>query len=556
MTSATAPNQTILGVFNGDNASVTLLRNGRVEYSAQEERFNRVKLTRGYPVLAIEDCLKRTGLSPDDIDVVACGAWAHPDEATVKDYFASASMLDGDRAAQRLFSSLKADEPYKQEFFEASRRMFPAATLRSYDHHSSHAHTAFYPSSFDDAYVITADGRGDLQSTVVWKADRASGLTRVRSFSELKSLGSLYGQITGLLGFKPYRHEGKITGLAAFGEMTDLVPKIHDLIRFVDGDYVLSNEYRPFSVWDYAELKERCAGYSREDIAFAVQHVLERNILDLITHYVPAGSNVCLAGGTFGNVKLNQRIREHPHVKAYFVFPEMGDGGNSFGGAVAAAVEGGLTHLPLEGVYLGPDYDWTEEDLHGLVVERFDDQQALAAATAEMLEANAVVGVFTGRMEYGPRALGARSIMIAASDAEINKTVNHRLNRTEFMPVAPVTLAEHASEMYERFSPTDVNVRYMTTCYDCTDLMKKISPAVVHVDGTARPQLISATYGPPLYHAILQAYHARTGIPSLVNTSYNNHEEPIVCSPADAIDSLRKNNVDCIVTDGMIIRPR
>ena len=122
------------------------------------------------------------------------------------------------------------------------------------------------------------------------------------------------------------------------------------------------------------------------------------------------------------------------------------------------------------------------------------------------------------------------------------------------MPFAPVTLAEYASDMYEGFSPTDVNVRYMTTCYDCTDLMKKISPAVVHVDGTARPQLISATYGPPLYHAILQAYHARTGIPSLVNTSYNNHEEPIVCSPADAIDSLRKNNVDCIVTDSMIVR--
>lgn len=547
--------KTILGVFNGDNASVTLLRDGKVVYSAQEERFNRVKLTRGYPVLAIEDCLKRAGLSPDDIDIVACGAWAHPDIATVKDYFASAGELAGDRAAERLFSSMKADEPYKQEFFQKSRELFPRAVLKTYDHHLSHALTAFYPSQFEESYIITADGRGDLQSTVVWKADRTDGIRRVRSFSELKSLGSLYGQVTGLLGFKPYRHEGKITGLAAFGSMTELVPRLHELIRFVDGDYVLSPEYRPFSVWDYKELAARCDGYSREDIAYAVQYVLERGILDLITHYVPAGSNLCLAGGCFGNVKLNQRVREHPNVKDYFVFPEMGDGGNSFGGALGAAVEDGLTHLPLDDVFLGPDYTWSDGDLEGFRVERIADPGALAAATAEMLEANAVVGVFTGRMEYGPRALGARSIMIAASDAEINKTVNHRLNRTEFMPFAPVTLADHASEMYKGFSPDDVNVKFMTTCYDCTDLMKKMSPAVVHVDGTARPQLVSKSYGPALYYGILSAYHERTGIPSLVNTSYNNHEEPIVCSPADALDSLRKNNVDCVVTDGMIIRP-
>ena len=548
--------RTILGVFNGDNASVTLIREGRVVYSAQEERFNRVKLTRGYPLLTIEDCLKRTGLTADDIDIVACGAWAHPDEGTVKDYFASAGRLSGDRAAERMFHSMKADEPYKEEFFLKSRELFPRAVVKSYDHHLSHALTAFYPSPFDEAYVITADGRGDLQSTVVWKADRTNGLQRVRSFSELKSLGSLYGQVTGLLGFKPYRHEGKITGLAAFGSMSDLVPKLHELIPFVDGDFRIHEEFRPFSHWDYKELAARCDGYSREDIAFAVQYVLERGILGLLSYYVPAGSNVCLAGGCFGNVKLNQRVREHPHVQDYFVFPEMGDGGNSFGGALGAAVEEGLTHIAVDDMYLGPDYTWSDDDLDGFDVERIADPVALAAKTAELLEANAVVGVFTGRMEYGPRALGARSIMIAASDAEINKSVNHRLNRTEFMPFAPVTLAEHAAEMYKDYRPSDINVKYMTTCYDCTDLMKRISPAVVHVDGTARPQLISTTYGPPLYRAILEQYHARTGIPNLVNTSYNNHEEPIVCSPADAVDSLRKNNVDCIVTDGMIIRPR
>ena len=547
--------RTILGVFNGDNASVTLLQGDRVLYAAQEERFNRVKLARGYPVLAIADAFRHTGVRPEDVDVVACGAWHTPDAGTVQDYFATAPSLANGRPGERLFSSLKADEPYKREFFETSRAMFPNAKLKTYEHHFSHALTAFYPSPFEESWIITADGRGDLASTVVWKADRTSGIQRVRSFSELKSLGSLYGQVTGLLGFKPYRHEGKITGLAAFGQMSDLVPRLHDLVRFEDGDYRLSSAFRPFSSWDYKELAALCEGYSKEDIAFAVQYVLERGILDAITHFVPAGSNVCLAGGCFGNVKLNQRVREHPNVANYYVFPEMGDGGNSFGGALGAAVDEGLTHLRLDDVYLGPTFTVSDDDIQGLRVETHSNVEALAKRAAELLDENLVVGVCSDRMEYGPRALGARSIMISARDATVNTTVNHRLNRTEFMPFAPVTLLDAAASMYKDFRADDVNTKFMTTCYDCTEEMKKISPAVVHVDGTARPQLVSASYGPSLYYEILSAYRTRTGIPSLVNTSYNNHEEPIVCTAADAIDSLRKNNVDCIVTESGILWP-
>ncbi len=545
----------ILGVFNGDNASVTLINDGTVIYASQEERFNRVKLTRGFPELAIADCLARSGSRAEDIDVVACGAWSFPDATSIADYFNSAGDLAPGRASERMAVSLKADEPHKREFLLRARAMFPNADIRSYEHHLSHALTAFYPSPFEESYIITADGRGDLASTVVWKADRTNGVTRIRSFSELKSLGSLYGQVTGLLGFKPYRHEGKITGLAAFGHDTELVDKMHDLIRFEGDDFVLGHEFRPFSYWDYHDLAKLCNGYSKEDIAYAVQTVLERGILDVITCYVPAGSNVCMAGGCFGNVKLNQRVREHPHVNGYFVFPEMGDGGNSFGGALGAAVEDGLKWINLDSVFLGPDFEWLESDLEGLRVERFAETDALYDNVAELLERNLVVGVFTGRMEYGPRALGARSIMISARDALVNQSVNKRLNRTEFMPFAPVTLASAAHEMYVGYTEKDTNTKFMTTCYDCTDSMKEMSPAVVHVDGTARPQIVSTTYGPPLYYGILAAYHARTGIPNLVNTSFNNHEEPIVCSPADAIDSLRKNNIDCVVTDRMIIWP-
>ncbi len=547
------PARTVLGIFNGDNASVTLIRDGRVLYAAQEERFNRVKLTRGYPELALADCLERTGVGAAEIDVVACGAWHEPDLSTVTDYLGSAPTMPVDRVAERLVSSVRADEPYKREFLVRTRELFPTATLETYEHHHSHALTAFYPSPFDDAWIVTADGRGDLASTVVWKADRTNGITRVRSFSELKSLGSMYGQITGLLGFKPYRHEGKITGLAAFGERTDLVDRLKSLLRFEGGDFVIGQDFRPFSRWDYGDLAAMCEGYSKEDVAFAVQDLLESAVLGIISHYVPKGSNVCLAGGCFGNVKLNQRVREHPNVAGYYVFPEMGDGGNSFGGALGAAVARGLTHVECDDMYLGPDYRWTDADLAGLRVERMDDPRRLAATVAERIRNGQVVGVFTGRMEYGPRALGARSIMISATDAEVNKIVNQRLNRTEFMPFAPVTLEREAHRMYKGYSPSDTNLRYMTTCYDCTVEMTDMSPAVVHVDGTARPQLVSSSYGPSLYVDILEAYFAATGIPNLVNTSFNNHEEPIVCTPADAIDSLRKDNVDAVVTDGLIV---
>ena len=171
----------------------------------------------------------------------------------------------------------------------------------------------------------------------------------------------------------------------------------------------------------------------------------------------------------------------------------------------------------------------------------------------ELLLKDKIIGLFTGRMEYGPRALRARSIIMQATDSEINKTVNKRLNRTEFMPFAPFTLIENANEMYLNFDSSDINLKHMTTCYDCTEKMKKISPAVVHVDGTARPQLIDKNIGIDLYYSILKAYFDKTGIPNLVNTSFNNHEEPIVCHPNDALDSLAKNNVDYIVNDSNMI---
>ena len=546
----------ILGLFNGNCSGVCIISGKQIRYAALEERFTRVKFMRSFPIRAIEDGLQRCGLSTEDIAVVACGAWANPDIETIADFLNAARLINAERASERLYHSLRSDHEFKTEFIDKSRSLFPNASIQTFDHHYSHACTAFYPSSFDNAWVLTVDGRGDLQSAVIWYGDRKTGLRRIKTLSELRSLGALYGQITGYLGFVPDRHEGKVTGLAAHGAKTDLISKMEKMLVF-DGETITpSDSFVPFLKPDNSNLKCICDGYSSEDIACAVQTVLEKSILGLILRYVPKGANLALAGGVFANVKLNQRIRESGHVSNMFIFPEMGDGGNSAGGAIAAAVDSGVDCFDFQHVYLGPEYKWSEADLHGLDVDYIAEHKAMAFRVVELLTAGKFIGFFSGRMEYGPRALGARSILFSPRDPEINNKANARLNRTEFMPFAPITLPELAHELFIGWSPEDINTNFMTTCYPCSERMKKFCPGAVHIDGTARPQVVDAENAPPLLVEIIKVYTQISGEPALINTSFNNHEEPIVCTPSDAVESLRKGNVDYIVSDGLLISLR
>ena len=544
----------ILSIFNGKNSSVSYSEGDTVLYVCGEERLTREKLIRGYPHMAIKDLLQRFNLDPADIDMVVCGAWSRPDRSVVESFLGSINEKNVKSSSDRLFSSLDVDRFYREEFLVKAGRMFPNAQIKLYDHHLSHAASAFFGAGYEDSYVVTADGRGDLQSIVVWKGSRKKGLDRVVSFSELKSLGAFYGQVTYLLGFKPDRHEGKITGLAAFGKPTPLVDYFSSLINFDAGDVKVHDDHIPFMrPNNTSKISKALSAYSKEDIAFAAQEVLERVIIDLIKYYVPAGSKLAAAGGIFANVKLNQRIRERCGTASFFIFPDMSDSGISYGALMLAMSENNIAPQALKSVYLGPDYEWASTDLSDYQVQSFDSLDETAQEASDLIANLKVAGIFTGRMEFGPRALGSRTIMCHTSDSNLNDTINKRLNRSEFMPFAPVTLEECASDMYIDYSSSDQNVQFMTTCYECTPKMQEMSPAVVHVDNTARPQIINEDHDHALYYKILKNYYEKTGIPSLVNTSFNNHEEPIVCSPEDALDSLNKDNIDIIVTDKMII---
>ena len=544
----------ILGVWNGHNSSVAIGVDGELKYAALEERFCRKKFVRAFPHAALNAGLETLSISPKDITVVACGAFASPSKDAVSEFLSASKDLDQQMVAARLYHSLLSDKDYRVELIAEVSKRFPGAKLKFYDHHESHAASAFYFSNFEDASLLTADGRGDLQSLVVWTADRVGGLRRVFTNSELGSLGALYGQVTGALGFTPDRHEGKVTGLAAYGEQTELVDRFLELLHF-DGEKIrIGPRFTPFLRPTGNEFKQLIQGYTREDVAYAVQTVLERTVLGVLQRFVPKESNLCLAGGIFANVKLNQRVREAGY-RNIFVFPEMGDGGNSVGGLALAAAEAGEICAPLNSVRLGPEFIWREENSDGMSSTYFEDQDELISCVVDLIIAGKIVGLFCDRMEFGPRALGSRSILLSATDPSVNDSVNRRLNRTEFMPFAPVTLEREAEKMFMGLSAGgDTNTRFMTTCYPCTQLMKDLSPAAVHIDGTARPQIINENNSPRLYYKILQAYWKKTGIPSLLNTSFNNHEEPIVCSPTDAVDSLRRDNIDLIATEKYLIR--
>mgnify|MGYP005987993997 CR=1 FL=1 len=547
---------TIIGIGNSTNSHVTILQDGKITYAAQEERFTRKKQIKTFPTKAISDGLRYCSLTYTDIDYVVCGGWQSPDQDTLEDYFQTVKKGYSDKiAAEKMFWSMKKDFEYRDDFYQNALRMFPQSQIKIYEHHYCHACTAFYTSKFNNSYILTSDGRGDSQSIVIWKADRENGIQKIKSFSELKSVGSLYGQITGVLGFTPDKHEGKITGLAAFGKYSIFVDFLTELIHYEDGNISISKDYIPFLGHKYNHIKEFVDhnNISKEDIAFAVQFLLEDIIIKLINNYVPQGANLSLAGGTFANVKLNQRIREKCELSNYYIFPEMGDGGIGFGAAIAKAVDQGTNYFDWnETMLLGPIYSFSKINLDNYEVYSFKNVEECSIKAVELILQGKIAGIFTGRMEYGPRALGSRSIMFETKNKIVNETINKRLNRTEFMPFAPVTLLSEASKMYLDYQD-DFNTSFMTTCYNCTETMQKISPAVVHVDNTARPQIISKNNSNKLYYTILKEYFNKTGIPNLVNTSFNNHEEPIVCNPENALESLEKNNIDCIVTDMMII---
>jgi carbamoyltransferase len=433
------------------------------------------------------------------------------------------------------------------------------APVDFYDHHYCHATSAYYTSGFDRALVVTLDGGGDGRSGSVWVGD-GGRLREIGSVDSFNSLGNFYSYVTELCGFRAERHEGKITGLAAYGEPA-YAEILRGFVRYRDpGDIRYTVPMYHLSALKL--LADRLpAGFDHATLAASVQTVLEEIGTAFVRYWLRRTGlrDLVVAGGVFANVKLNQRVHEMEEVDRFFVHPAMDDSGLSVGSALASLAAHGkadprtlCTELP--GVYLGPEYD---DDAIGAALGEYGlrgtAESAIHERIADLLAAGAVVARFHGRMEYGPRALGHRSILYQTTEPSVNDWLNQRLKRTEFMPFAPATLSEFADRCYHGVAGAESTARFMTITFPCTDEMRRMSPGVVHVDGTARPQLLDAVTAPDLTR-IVSAYHRRTGIPSVVNTSFNMHEEPIVCTPQDAIRAFLEGGLDYLAIGNWLVR--
>ncbi|MCP4351314.1 MAG: carbamoyl transferase [Desulfobacterales bacterium] len=555
----------IISLHNDEDSGVCLLKNDKILEAVNEERFNRIKLYKGIPRLSFEYVLKKYDLSVEDIDYFVYPWYGKKNNypeyiQKLVDRINLAANKNSDALGiikERLETEFKNDEKTRKEFEHWIQKLNVSEDKVIYsDHHHCHAWSAFACSPFDKAFVFTFDGRGDLKSATASFASKENGIYEYDYLMSMDSLGYLYGQITKYLGFTPHRHEGKVTGLAAYGNPRKTLPLFNELITWKN-DAIVANIglYQPFFTMK-KELKDKLNFFTHEDIAAGVQTHCENLVVQYIKYWIrkidkPDVKNVCLSGGVFANVKLNQRAREIPGVDNVYIFPHMGDGGLSVGGAAYLLYL--LTQkatLPLPTVYLGTEFSNNEihETLksyseHLDIVELGDK---LVESTVQDLIEEKVVGYFNNRMEFGPRALGARSILYHAGDKSVNDWLNKRLARTEFMPFAPVTPVEYASDCYADWSADHICSQFMTMTYDCTEPFKTRHEAVVHVDGTARPQIITKDINGE-YYDIVRTYCDITGNKALINTSFNAHEEPIVCKPEDAIENLLNNRIDILV---------
>ena len=555
----------ILGVAFLSDASAAVVRGGKLISAVSEERLNRVKLWNGIPRRAIATALDLAGLTLDEIDLVATHG-AAPREPDVLPFqekeraILRADLPEERREAQ--LASLRSRYSHEKDVLAVRTPGYLEEIaglghpMRVFAHHEAHAACAYYGSSWEECFVLTADGWGEDASSTAW-IGRAERLTPVARSYTIDSLGYFYGSITKALGFVPHRHEGKVLGLAAhcmeprsYGLVRNLVDYDRSARRFIgrmDGGLYVPR-------FDNPALEERLRQYPREDVAASAQRTLEEVVCACVSDLATDSDRVALAGGIFANVRLNQRIRELPGVRDVFVFPNMGDGGLSVGAAwLAGLVEGGQRPEPLRTVYLGPEQDESQMAqvlaASGLRHQHCTD---IHDRVAGLLADGQVVARFVGRMEYGPRALGHRSILAPATDPSINSWLNDRLGRTEFMPFAPATLEEAGDQCYVGLPAGRDAASFMTMTFTVTTAMREEAPAVVHVDGTARPQLVSEVDTPDLYR-ILKAYQRRTGKASVINTSFNMHEEPIVCTLDDALRSCQASQLPWLAAGPFLV---
>jgi len=571
-----------LNAYHGD-AAAALVIDGELAAAAEEERFNRIKHCAGFPALAARWCLEDAGLRPEELDHVAVGrdpsANAGAKLAAVirrpprLSYLGSRLRNAGRVGAQSLRGTL------------ASALQVPEDSLRArfhaVEHHQAHVASAFFPSPFEEAAIVSMDGFGDFASTML-ALGRGNRFEVTERVFFPHSLGIFYTALTQWLGFPHYGDEGKVMGLAPYGDPARLLPRMRELVATTDDglfaldlDYFTHHRDGVAMTWRsgspeigriYSRRLEELLGPAREggseltelhhDVAAALQARLEEVMLHLVGSFAARSRarNLCLAGGVALNAVANGRIRPETAFEELYVQPAAGDSGTAVGAAFHVWNQQlrGTRGFVMNHASFGPAYDeqaiGTALADAGLEGARLEDE-SLYPAVAEALAAGEVVGWFQGRMEFGPRALGNRSILADPRRAEMKDILNSRIkHRESFRPFAPSIRAEATGEWFDQSYASP----FMVLVYNLLPGKRELVPAITHIDGTGRLQTVEQDAN-PRFHRLLGAFEQLTGVPILLNTSFNENE-PIVMSPQEAIETFAKTRMDLLVLGNYLVR--
>jgi len=562
----------ILGIQTGHDAAAALIVDGKIIADAAEERFTRVKNDCSFPLNAIAFCLNFAGIKSEDLDAIALPHAYLPPPVRLffnipKDRLPTIKSRLKQAILRYAPISKKTDTilPLYQRPLDVSSKCKIILT----GHHKAHAGSAYYTSGLHDecALVVTMDGIGDSSSITIWKG-QANKLERLKSWGGEASLGWFYSNCTEALGWRHGSDEWKTMGLAPYGKThPGVLDGFHPV--FKSGELIKPHKYLNGGTWldhsayhyhfdDAYKLEKIAKKLGREDFSAEAQRVFQAQVNEIILPWLKKLNtrHLCAAGGAFLNVKANQEIWYSGELDTQWIYPNPGDAGLAAGAALCVYYEAHPKHKHqlLPDVYFGPEFTNAEIkrtlDERGLEYE-YTDNPSLTAA--EYLANNKIIGWFQGRMESGPRALGNRSILMSPLKEENKDIINRCVKyREAFRPFCPSMLYEKSSE----YLINNRDERFMVTSFAVREEKRHKIPAVVHVDGTARPQMVKKESN-PRYYELIKAFGDKTGEYVVLNTSFNVKGEPIVCSPREAIRCFFDTGLDVLILGNYkILKPR
>jgi carbamoyltransferase len=543
------------------DSSACIIRDGELLFAVAEERISRSKHDARFPWLAIQACLDFAKVRPGNIDEVCLG-WQPIGQlyrhdlrlyATARWPLTYLNFLNSSRYFLSMWHQESGAAPFRRTFGAGKTR------FRYVDHHLAHAISAYAYSGFDDAAVVVMDGRGAWEATSIWHG-HAGRLDHVLTLNWPDSLGLFYAQFTGFLGFVPNSDEWKVMGLAPYGQQGI------DLSCFISPNDAPYRVHAKTLVGDGAQFSHFTSllGPPREpesdisdhhkNIAFAVQNACEEAMMSVVklARQKTRSRNLCLAGGVALNSKANGKIVASSAIEKIFVQPAASDDGVALGAALAPYLDdnGCLPNKPMRHGYWGPSFDDDAIERTLLTYKiRHTKLSDPAKTAAQLLEQGKILGWFQGRMEFGPRALGSRSIIADPRDPEMNTKVNNAVKFREWWrPFAPSFKKEAAPDYLE----SAYDSPFMILTAQVRPEKRGVIPSVTHVDGSARPQTVEREIN-PLYYRLIDEFGAITGVPVIMNTSFNLRGEAIVHTPTDALRTFFSSGMDALVIGSFLV---